>query len=44
VRALNARLVEALEKSKPGSSQEHASGRAGTMMMYLPELAEGQGK
>lgn len=44
VRALNARLLDALEKSKPGSSQEHTSGRAGTMMMYLPELAEGQGK
>jgi CRP/FNR family cyclic AMP-dependent transcriptional regulator len=40
VRTLNARLLEALEKSKPGAAKEHAAGRAGTMMMYMPELQE----
>jgi CRP-like cAMP-binding protein len=40
VRALNARLLDALEKGKPGAAKEHAAGRAGTMMMYMPELQE----
>lgn len=40
VRALNARLLETLERGSPQAAEEHATGRAGTMMMYLPELAE----
>jgi CRP/FNR family transcriptional regulator, cyclic AMP receptor protein len=44
VRTLNARLMDALEKGKPGAGKEHAAGRAGTMMMYMPELWEGPGK
>jgi CRP/FNR family transcriptional regulator, cyclic AMP receptor protein len=44
VRTLNARLLDALEKGKPGAAKEHAAGRAGTMMMYMPELQEGPAK
>jgi len=39
VRSLNSRLMAALEKSDPGAAQQHARGPAGTMMMYMPELA-----
>ncbi len=41
VRVLNSRLLEALEKTTPQAAEEHATGRAGTMMMYMPELSEG---
>ncbi|HEX2731880.1 MAG TPA: cyclic nucleotide-binding domain-containing protein [Polyangiaceae bacterium] len=44
VRALNARLLEALEKHKPGAAEEHSAGRAGTMMMYMPELRDDASK
>jgi CRP-like cAMP-binding protein len=40
VRALNARLMEQLDKGAPGAGAEHAAGPAGTMMMYMPELSE----
>lgn len=39
VRALNSRLLEALERSSvPDAAQRHAEGPAGTLMMYMPEL------
>lgn len=38
VRSLNARLLEALENSNtPGAAQAHAAGRAGTMMLFIPD-------
>lgn len=43
VRTLNARLLDALERSStPDAAQQHAEGRAGTMMMYIPETNDGQ--
>lgn len=41
VRTLNSRLLLALENgSGPGAAEAHANGRAGTMMMYMPELSQ----
>jgi CRP-like cAMP-binding protein len=38
VRALNSRLLEALERSSiPGAAEAHASSRAGTLMMIAPD-------
>ncbi len=41
VRALNSRLLEAIEKGGEEVSSSQPSGPAGTMMMYMPELADG---
>ena len=40
VRALNSRLLEAIEKGGLDTSSSRPAGPAGTMMMYMPELAE----
>jgi CRP/FNR family cyclic AMP-dependent transcriptional regulator len=41
VRSLNSRLLEALEQSNtPGAAEEHATGPAGTMMMFMPEFSD----
>ncbi len=40
VRALNSRLLYTLEKNGPEAAAEHAAGPAGTMMMYVPDVAK----
>lgn len=41
VRSLNLRLLKALENgNNPGAAEAHVSGRAGTMMMYMPDLSQ----
>jgi CRP-like cAMP-binding protein len=38
IRTLNSRLLQALENDNPpGAAEAHASGRVGTMMMFVPD-------